>query len=720
MDKAALIKSLNPLIERVRTDRIARGKDGWTRLALTGERLSQHLNGGPYYGVGLIKPGESVTLAAALDLDSHKGETPWPDMVDAALRIISVLERAGLAPIPFRSSGGKGIHIWILWEEPQDAFSVRTFLFDCLARAGFREGSAGVAAGAVEIFPKQSHVPADGQGNYILLPLAGESEPLEPLLNLEPAPRDLITWPMSAPVPVVERTERRQVRASGNVSALRPALEHLAERIAAGEAPNDYDHWVRILMAIHAESGGSDEGLALAHEFSSRIPDYDPDQIDYKWPRFKLDRGVTGATVLALARQQGWVEDVSQHFDVVPADAGELDLPPFDRDKHGSILATGPNLQLACARPDVLGVYLGFDEFRGEMMLAQRPGEWVAFRDENYFQLRCGLERRGFKPISAELFKEAVRAAAAENPFDSAILWLEGLTWDGTRRIGNFFADYWGAEDNAYTRAVSLYAWTALAGRVLSPGCQADMVPVLISGQGERKTSAIKAMAMPGTLSEIDLNNIGKSDDISRLLRGCLIGHINELRGLHTKDLEGIKSFVTRRVEKWVPKYREHTVEFPRRCLFIGDTNETELLDDPTGNRRWLPMHVQGARADEIETLREQFWAEARDLYKESGVMWEAAETLARDVHNEFQVHDVWEEPIRRWLYTDDGIDGQPIERERITVDEVLRHALHFESQRMGKFEEKRVGKILRTLGYERRTSNGKRFWIFAGHLKEP
>lgn len=710
-DKQALIDAIGPLIQRVRTDRVARGKDGWIKSALTRAHLTQHLNGGPYYGVGLIKPGESVTLAAALDLDSHKGEVSWPQMLDATRAVVAELEKQGVDPIVFRSSGGRGVHIWMIWDGPQDAFSVRTTLLDCLMRAGFREGSGGVKAGAVEIFPKQSHVPDGGQGNYILLPLAGESQPLEPLLDFSPIDRHSLAWPISKPVPVVERPERRVTKATGNLAALRPALEHLAQKINTGATPNDYEHWLRILMAIHAESGGSAEGLELAHTFSKSIPGYDADQIDYKWPRFGTDRGVTGRSVLALAREQGWVEDVSQHFDVVTPGEGELDLPPFERDKHNRILATGPNLELVIPRPDLIGVWLGFDEFRGEMMLARAPGEWLPFRDENYFELRCGLERRGFKPIPAELFKEAVRAGAAKNTFDSAQVWLESLKWDGVRRIGNFYADYWGAEDSAYTRAVSLYTWTALAGRVMTPGCQVDMAPVLIGGQGARKTSAINAMTMPGTLSEIDLNNIGKTDDVSRLLRGCLVAHINELRGLRTKDLESIKSFITRRVEKWVPKYREHTVEFPRRCLFIGDSNESEFLDDPTGNRRWLPMHVADVRVEAIEKVREQLWAEARELYKESDVMWEMAEALARDIHEDFRVHDVWEDAIHQWLYGKDVDGTTPIEREFITTDEVLRFALRFDSQKMTNFDQKRIGKILRLFGYESGVRNKKRAW---------
>ena len=74
---AALAAALLPLVRRVRTDITAVKKsDGsrWTREPLTKDRLLAHCNGGPPRGVCPIKAGESVTLVALLDFDSHKGE----------------------------------------------------------------------------------------------------------------------------------------------------------------------------------------------------------------------------------------------------------------------------------------------------------------------------------------------------------------------------------------------------------------------------------------------------------------------------------------------------------------------------------------------------------------------------------------------------------------------------------------------------------------------
>lgn len=210
-----LSAALEPLIRRVRTDVTAIKNErgvAWAKgEALTEERIKRHLNGGPARGVCPIKPGESTTMVGLLDLDSHKGATSWPDMAAIAEDLVRRGAAHGLHLIPFRSSGGNGIHLFAVWDEPQDAYSVREALRGLLVLGGLKDGAKGVAAGEVEVFPKQDSVAANGFGNQFFLPLAGKSEPLDPDLEFLPAGRDYalsVEWTPSQPVVVVERPAR--------------------------------------------------------------------------------------------------------------------------------------------------------------------------------------------------------------------------------------------------------------------------------------------------------------------------------------------------------------------------------------------------------------------------------------------------------------------------------------------------------------------------------
>ena len=326
MNKQKLAESLGPIVSRMRTDVSAVKKDGkmsWTRDPLTLARQMQHVNGGPARGLCPIKAGESVTMVAVFDLDSHKGQTSWQAMCGVALEIMDTLRMCDMSPMAWRSSGGSGIHIYLIWDDPQDAYSVRLFLSEILASCGFKNGTAGVSKQEIEIFPKQDSVPIDGYGSQIILPLAGLSEPLEYLLDLESMGKEYaldIDYPSSDNVPVRIRPVRPVPVAGSSGGEERETLRQALAAIGnEGDAELDYDAWRNVVFAIHDGTDGDDGGLALAHEFSARSSKYDGDFLDNNvWPHIRSRvGGITTATIFAMARDAGWEQDFAASFDII-------------------------------------------------------------------------------------------------------------------------------------------------------------------------------------------------------------------------------------------------------------------------------------------------------------------------------------------------------------------------------------------------------------------
>ncbi len=314
-DEAACLATLRPLVERVRTDVTAvkrkAGGSVWTTEALTPSALRRHLNGGPARGVCPIKAGEDTTAVAVLDLDSHRGETPWASMAEVAARVVQHATTRGVTLHPFASSGGRGVHLIALWDTPQDARSVRHLMADILAGCGLRSGAKGVAAGDVEVFPKQDSVPADGFGNQFILPLAGESVPLEPMAGMARLPRGAaVLWQASAPVPPAPAPAPRTLldhdALPADLAELRDALDAIPN---SGDDELGYDEWLRVVFAVHEATRGSEEGYALAEDFSARSSRHNPEFLRRNaWNAARDDRPtiVTARTLFALARDYGW------------------------------------------------------------------------------------------------------------------------------------------------------------------------------------------------------------------------------------------------------------------------------------------------------------------------------------------------------------------------------------------------------------------------------
>lgn len=537
-------------------------------------------------------------------------------------------------------------------------------------------------------------------------------------------------WPM-LPAEAVERMQQAERVMTDGKEPLGYTEDQLREILSVLDpAPAAREDWLAVGMALHHETGGSREGFRLFNEWSGmkdeagelRYPKYQVEDVRSAWHSFKR-RGTgavtTARTLRLMASEQGLFIDPDpvkiEDFDdfqceTLPIEAVGTSLK-FKRDKKGKIEATLENVDKAVRSGEFCGMDIRFDEFRDEIMYCEPgTGQWRPFADADYSRLRIKLERQGFKAVGRELIRDAVLLVAVEQPFDSAVEWLERLEWDGVKRIDGFLVDYFGAEGGEYTTAVSRYLWTAFAGRVLSAGCKADMVPILVGPQGAGKSSGVAALSpAPEFFAEISFHE--REEDLARKMRGRLVAEIGELRGLHTRELEHIKAFITRTHENWIPKYREFAVSFPRRLVFIGTTNQHEFLADETGNRRWLPVKVEGADVEAIGRDRLQLWAEARESFKATGIAFRQAERLGKTVHEEHTIKDPWLEIVEKWLKEPDFTGECPSERALLQATDVLVEALDFKPSLIKPNDKKRMGTVLLALGYKasRSTVDGKR-----------
>lgn len=359
-----------------------------------------------------------------------------------------------------------------------------------------------------------------------------------------------------------------------------------------------------------------------------------------------------GATPVAGVTEDG-------HAVMTPA---SVHLPPLpERTQSGNIITTHQNVLAFVARPDLIGFEIRRDVFKQVTLIKDthytsvgQPeyNVFVPLRDVHYPILAVRLNTLGLRTVGDTMLRGVVDMCAEINSFDSAIEWLRKLHWDGRPRIANFCERVFSIDDEYqdYARAISLYMWTALAGRVSTPGVKADMAPIFIGLQGARKTTFVSSLVpYPDWFGTIDL--AASDDDLARRMRGKVVAELTEMRGMGKRDRESLKGWMSQQTDEWVPKYREHAVQIKRRFVAIGTGNRKRITDDPTGSRRMLPITV-GSQAD-IEWIKENLenlWAEAKHMYYSNGVMWQQAEALGRKFAHRFAKPEGWEQPIRAWM----------------------------------------------------------------------
>jgi predicted P-loop ATPase len=288
--------------------------------------------------------------------------------------------------------------------------------------------------------------------------------------------------------------------------------------------------------------------------------------------------------------------------------------------------------------------------------------------------------------------------------------------WDGTPRVDTWLSDYLGAEDTPYTRAVAAKSLVAAVGRVRTPGCQVDTVPVLEGPQGVGKSSALRALF--GSEQFVDHLPDLTSKDAAIQLQGIWCVEFAELDKLSSAESARAKAFITTRFDRYRRPYGRVAEDVARRCVFSATLNPggTGYLRDETGNRRYWPIAcavawVEGHKVDvrQLTAVRDQLWAEASWRYFMDEPHWldtGLLEAAQAQVAAQRFAEDAWAEPIHRFV----------AERPEVSVSEVLGLCLGKPTAQWTKHDQMRVGAVLTALGWVRkrvRVEDGKREWRY-------
>ena len=350
---------------------------------------------------------------------------------------------------------------------------------------------------------------------------------------------------------------------------------------------------------------------------------------------------------------------------------------------------------------------LAFDEFNTRVVIRKRPpwGEEARdapWTDHHEFLVRVWFQREDINANHGDVAR-AVQAASRNNPFHPVRDYFGALVWDGTPRLDAWLKTYQHVDDTDYARAIGPRFLISAVARIYRPGTKVDHVLVLEGPQGKQKSEALRTLAVKDEWFADRLSHVA-SKDAALETAGVLLVEIAEMDALTKASNSAIKSFVTRRFDRFRPPYGKHPVRLPRQCVFAGTINPVVggYLTDPTGARRFWPVACHGMIDREaIERDRDQLWAEAVARFKAGAVWWletpelealAAAEQAAR-----FKV-DVWKEPIEKWLRG----------RRDTSVAEVLQRALGFASRDQTQRAQNRVAKILTSLGFTKyRARNG-------------
>lgn len=236
-------------------------------------------------------------------------------------------------------------------------------------------------------------------------------------------------------------------------------------------------------------------------------------------------------------------------------------------------------------------------------------------KSRNYIESTYGM-------YSKEKHSDALRMLFDERKYNPIIDIIENVKWDGVERCEQFLTNWAKCEDSPYSREVSRLIFAGGIHRLYHPGTKFDDVPILIgTRQGEGKSSLVRFLAINdnyyGEVTQME------GQQAIEQLQGKWICEISELLALtKTKEQEAAKAYITRAFDKYRKPWDKNTVDLPRRCTFIGTSNNANPLTDKSGNRRYYPIEVHSSGYEifdheaEIREYVLQCWAEAKEKLK--------------------------------------------------------------------------------------------------------
>lgn len=258
-----------------------------------------------------------------------------------------------------------------------------------------------------------------------------------------------------------------------------------------------------------------------------------------------------------------------------------------------------------------------YDEFSDKKIAINPPmkldAETIGLTDVDITRVINWFEIHGYSP-SRDNVIAAIETAQKANAFHSVRDYLDALPEPTTYHLENLAATIYG-DTSLWAQKFLKNTLVQAVRRIRNPGCPCDYTIVLVGGQGVGKTKSVSALFGHDFTNE-SLPSLQDEIRACQALRGSWAIVVDELHAIRNHAAtEAVKTFLTRRVDQYIPKYGRNPIRIPRSCIFFGTTNEVEFLHDKTGNRRFLPISIKKTIDREwIEAHRDEIWAEANAL----------------------------------------------------------------------------------------------------------
>ena len=442
-------------------------------------------------------------------------------------------------------------------------------------------------------------------------------------------------------------------------------LQHIMEQIQARgvNLAESYHDWINIGFAISSKYG--EAGAAYFHTISAQSSKYDADKCQKKYEQLckSTRNGRSIATLFYLCKLAGLDIQTkrTQHIErtakvnrkkvgqnggyKTEADARAstermlTEIDGLEGEDVGQIVEQVFSLsesELAEDKGktelDDLKAYIRACELRFNAVTRnyEKAGEPITDRDINSIYLGA-YETFGKKGVSKALIESLIDSdfVPEYNPFDEFFARHSHEQPDGLiKQLCDCISFRQTVSHEGVDAHLENYVELFLTKWLLSVvasmhGTYSLMVLVLSGGQGIGKTNFFRGLLPPELSAYYGESKLdgGKDDEI--LMCKKIILCDDEFGGKSKQEAKKLKEISSKQTFNIRKPYGKVHEDLNRLAVLCGTSNDEEIINDPTGNRRIIPINVTHIDWEKYKLIDKRLlWIELYHLWKQVGDGW--------------------------------------------------------------------------------------------------
>lgn len=502
-------------------------------------------------------------------------------------------------------------------------------------------------------------------------------------------------------------------------------LEHVLKQVEAGriDLTSDYDTWCAFAFALNHEYG--DAGEAYFHRFSQYHPEYDPQRTSRKYRAARGDGRVTMATIYYHAKRAGIDVTTPKTRTIVTA-ASWGKRGKRTKEQVVQQLAEVDEIPRSESEPIVDAVFdskARIDDDAQEDTVEQVEQYLARNRKIVYNQITLKYEEGG-KPLNDRDLNSTYLDIKKVIPKASRELVFMCIESDRTpivNPVHEWFKRNSSRQSRSSIRALAesidsptgyrdenfcpdfVYTFMRkwLIGSVAMWHGEHSPLMLVLAGQKQStgKTHFFRYL-LPDELQpyygEAELT--GDKDENLLMCTKIIIMN-DEMSNKSKRDFTVMKQLSSKQWFNVRRPYGRLSEDFRRIASLAGTSNNVEILSDPTGNRRIIPIEVNAIDHDKYNGVdKADVWAEAYHAFQagESYALTRDDIDLLNANTAEFEESSSEAELIQRFF----SVPARGAHASKMTATDIKAYC---ESRTQQRLNLRRIGMELKRMGFEQR-----------------